>query len=60
MNVTNQNPENDSFRFKENEDGTCTIEWDPNDPNWNWMNQLTSKEIELIIKEAIQDEIKKK
>ena len=35
-------------------DRSYTIEWDRNDPEWKWLNNLTSKEIEGIVKEAIK------
>ena len=55
MNVPNLNPENDSLRFTKNEDGSFTVDWNKDDPNWSWMNNLTSKEIQIIIQQAIQD-----
>ena len=42
-----------NLNFNQNEDGSYTIEWDRNDPEWKWLNNLTSKEIEGIVKEAI-------
>jgi len=38
---------------KENKDGTFTVEWDKQDPEWSWMNNLTSKEIQGIMEKAI-------
>ena len=55
MSVINPNPENDSLRFTKNEDGSFTVDWNKDDPNWSWMNNLTSKEIQIIIQQAIQD-----
>ena len=55
MNVTNQNPENDSLKITQNEDGSFTMDWDPQDPNWAWMNGLTQKEIQVIMEQAIKD-----
>ena len=55
MSVINPNPENDSLRFTKNEDGSYTVDWNKDDPNWSWMNNLTSKEIQIIIRQAIQD-----
>ena len=43
-----------SLKLNQNEDGTFTVEWDKNDPEWKWMNNLTSKEIEGIVEEAIK------
>jgi hypothetical protein len=42
-----------NLNFNQNKDGSYTIEWDRNDPEWKWLNNLTSKEIEGIVKEAI-------
>ena len=42
-----------SLKLNQNSDGSYTIEWDRNDPEWKWLNNLTSKEIEGIVKEAI-------
>jgi len=57
MNVTNQNPENDSLKITQNEDGSFTMDWDPEDPNWKWLNGLTSKEIQVIMEQAIQSKL---
>ena len=46
--------EKDSFKIKQNRDKTFTCEWDKNDPNWKWLNNLTSKEIEVIMEQAIK------
>ena len=42
-----------NLNFNQNDDGSYTIEWDRNDPEWKWLNNLTSQEIEGIVKEAI-------
>ena len=55
MSVINPNPENDSLRFTKNEDGSYTMDWDKEDPNWKWLNVLTSKEIQVIVEQAIKD-----
>ena len=59
MNVTNQNPENDSLTITENEDGSFTMDWDPQDPKWSWLNGLTSKEVSVIVQQAIEEELKR-
>ena len=43
----------DSLKVEQNEDGTFTLEWDKDDPNWSWMNNCTSKEIETMVQEAV-------
>lgn len=48
----------DTLKITENSDGTFTMDWDPQDPNWKWLNDLTSKEIQIIVEQAIADYIK--
>ena len=38
-----------------NEDGSFTLEWDKQDTNWKWLNDLTSKQLEVIIEQAIKE-----
>tara|TARA_R100000742_G_C4262020_1_gene79827 strand:+ start:68 stop:226 length:159 start_codon:yes stop_codon:yes gene_type:complete len=45
---------NDSLKIDRNEDGSFTVEWDRQDPDWKWLNNLTSKEIQVIIEQAIK------
>jgi len=45
----------DSLKIHQNEDGSYSMEWDKEDPNWKWLNGLTSKEIQVIIEQAIKD-----
>lgn len=45
----------DSLKVTQNKDGSFTFDWDKEDPNWKWMNNLTSKEIQIIVQQAIQD-----
>ena len=44
----------DSLKISKNNDGSFTCEWDRNDPNWKFMNDLTTEEIESIVQEAIK------
>jgi len=44
----------DSLKINENSDGTFTMEWDKDDPEWKWLNGLTSKEIQSIVEKALQ------
>ena len=46
---------NDSLKISQNEDGTFSMEWDKEDPQWKWLNGLTSKEIHTIVEAAIKD-----
>jgi hypothetical protein len=45
----------DTLKIIQNSDGSYSMDWDKQDPNWKWMNDLTSKEIEIIMKNAIED-----
>ena len=45
----------DSLKIHENEDGSFSMEWGREDQNWNWLNDLTSKDIESILEEAIKN-----
>ena len=47
----------DSLKVHQNEDGTFSLEWDKDDPNWSWLNNMTSKEIQSFMEKAIQDEL---
>lgn len=46
----------DSFHIHQNTDGSYTAEWDKEDPNWKWLNFLTSAELQVIIEQAIKEE----
>tara|TARA_R100000908_G_C3748162_1_gene143124 strand:- start:872 stop:1033 length:162 start_codon:yes stop_codon:yes gene_type:complete len=46
---------NDSLKIHENEDGSFSMEWDREDQNWNWLNDLTTKDIESILEQAIKN-----
>lgn len=48
---------NDSLKIIQNEDGSFLAEWDKEDPDWKWLNLLTSEQIEIIMKKAIEDYI---
>ena len=43
----------DSLKINRRDDGSFEVEWDKKDPNWMFMNDLTSEEIETIVQEAI-------
>ena len=46
---------NDSLKIKQNSDGSFSMEWDKQDTNWKFLNNLTSKEIQVIMEQAIKD-----
>lgn len=61
MSATNPNQDKtDSLTIKQNSDGSFTIDWDPQDPTWSWLNGLTSEEVQIIIKQAIEEDLKRR
>jgi hypothetical protein len=44
---------NDSLKITQNDDGSYAAEWDKNDPTWKFMNSLTSKQIQVIMEQAL-------
>jgi hypothetical protein len=55
MSATNPNQEIDTLKITQNADGSYAMDWDKDDPKWSWMNNLTSKEIQIIMQQAIKD-----
>ena len=49
----------DSLKINQNEDGSFSVEWDKKDPKWNFLNNLTSKEIQTIVEKVVEDDIMK-
>ena len=47
----------DTLKITENADGSFTMDWDKADPNWAWMNGLTNEQIQVIMKQAINEEL---
>ena len=45
---------NNNLKIDQNNDGSFTVEWDKQDPEWKWMNDLTSKEIQVMIEQAVK------
>ena len=48
---------NDSLKITQNEDGSYEMSWDKNDPAWKFLNHLTSAQIQVIMKEAIKNNL---
>ena len=57
MSAINQNQETDSLKISQNDDGTFEMNWDKEDPKWSFLNNLTSKEIQIIVEQAIKSHI---
>jgi len=47
----------DSLKVNQNKDGTFTLEWDKNDPRWNFLNDLTSTEIQTMIESVVRTKL---
>ena len=44
----------DSLKINQNKDGSFSVEWDKKYPNWKWLNNMTTKEIESFIKDSFR------
>lgn len=49
----------DTLKVTENEDGSFTLEWDPEDHTWSWMNSMSQEEVTKIVEEALDQYLKK-
>lgn len=58
MSATNPNQETDSLKIVQNSDGSYSMEWDKQDPKWAFLNGLTSAEIQVMLEQAIKEELK--
>ena len=47
----------DSLKVNQNKDGTFSLEWDKDDPNWKFLNGMTSKEIQEIVNQSIKNQL---
>ena len=45
----------DSLKISQNEDRSFTLDWDLQDPKWSFLNELTSKQVQVIMEQAIKD-----
>jgi hypothetical protein len=48
----------DSFKVTENDDGTLAIEWDPNDPRYFHLNEMSQEDLQAYITKALEEFIK--
>ena len=44
----------DSLKVNQNDDGSFTVEWDKKDPDWEFLNKLTSEEVETMIQQIVK------
>jgi len=47
----------DSLKVNQNKDGTFTLEWDKDDPQWKFLNDLTSTEIQTMIESVVRTKL---
>ena len=47
----------DSLKVHQNDDGSFSLEWDKDDHKWNWLNNMTSKEIQDFVTESIENQL---
>ena len=55
--MTNPLEKSYSLKITQNNDGSYEMSWDKKDPTWSFLNHLTSKEIQVIVREAIKDKL---
>lgn len=46
-----------SLKINQNDNGSFTVEWDKADPDWMFLNNLTSEQIQDMISEVIKDDL---
>ena len=44
----------DSLKINQNKDGSFSVEWDKEDPKWNFLNNLTSNEIQTMVANLVK------
>ncbi len=44
----------DSLKINQNKDGSFSVEWDKKDPKWNFLNNLTSNEIQTMVANLVK------
>ena len=49
----------DSLNISHNKDGSFSVEWDKKDPKWNFLNNLTSNEIQTMVENIVKDDMMK-
>ena len=49
----------ESLKISQNKDGSFSVEWDKKDPKWNFLNNLTSNEIQTMVENIVKDDMMK-
>jgi hypothetical protein len=50
----------DSLKVVQHKNGSYELQWDKQDPMWKFLNHLTDSEIQVILRQAIQEDLKDK
>tara|TARA_B100000927_G_scaffold171643_2_gene138420 strand:+ start:11495 stop:11785 length:291 start_codon:yes stop_codon:yes gene_type:complete len=45
----------DSLKIAIGEDGQITLDWDDNDPHWNFLSKLSTNEVQEFVESAIKN-----
>ena len=47
----------DSLKVIQNEDGSFSIEWNPEDERWSWLNSMTEGEISKLLSDYVRENV---
>jgi hypothetical protein len=47
----------DSLNVIQNEDGSFSIEWNPDDERWSWLNSMTEEEISKMLSDYVRENV---
>mgnify|MGYP001472281789 FL=1 len=47
----------DSLKVIQNEDGSFSIEWNPEDERWSWLNSMTEEEISKLLSDYVRENV---
>ena len=47
----------DSLNVIQNEDGSFSIEWNPEDERWSWLNSMTEGEISKLLSDYVRENV---
>jgi hypothetical protein len=45
-----------TIQVRQLKDNSYELQWDKQDPEWKFLNHLTSKELQIIIEQAIRED----
>lgn len=47
----------DSLKVVQNDDGSFSIEWNPDDQKWSWLNGMTEEEISKMLSDYVREHV---